>query len=66
LDSTAKEEAGIQLQTISYDANWKGFELSTELGRGQLYSAVQKCKAGEMPFVREEKHLQKLPRFLLM
>jgi hypothetical protein len=41
LDSIAKEEAGIQLQTISYDANWKGFELSTEFGRGQLYSTVQ-------------------------
>jgi len=41
LDSLATEEAGIQLQTISYDLTYKGFDLSAEFGRGQLYSKIQ-------------------------
>lgn len=47
LDSLAIEEAGIQLQTISYDLSYKGFDLSAEFGRGQLYSKVQKEGWGE-------------------
>jgi hypothetical protein len=47
LDSIAAEEAGIQLQTISYDLTYKGFELSTEFGRGQLYSRIQQEGWGE-------------------
>jgi hypothetical protein len=42
VDSTAKEQAGIQLFTFSYDLNYKGFVVSAEMGRGQLYSQVQK------------------------
>ncbi len=41
-DSLAKEEAGIQLQTCSYDYEKNGLEISAELGRGQLYSEIQK------------------------
>jgi hypothetical protein len=40
-DSLATEEAGIQLQTCSYDFEKNGFEISTEFGRGQLYSQIQ-------------------------
>ena len=41
-DSLAKEEAGIQLQTFSYDYEKDGLEIAAELGRGQLYSEIQK------------------------
>lgn len=41
-DSLAKEKAGVQLQTFSYDFEKNGLEISTEMGRGQLYSEVQK------------------------
>lgn len=47
LDSLATEEAGIQLQTFSYDLLWNGFDLSAEMGRGQLYSNTQKEGWGE-------------------
>ncbi len=47
LDSLATEEAGIQLQTISYDLTYKGFDLSAEFGRGQLYSKIQNDGWGE-------------------
>ncbi len=47
LDSLATEEAGIQLQTFSYDLAWNGFDLSAEIGRGQLYSNTQKEGWGE-------------------
>jgi hypothetical protein len=42
VDSTAREQAGIQLFTFSYDIDYKGFVLSAEMGKGQLYSQVQK------------------------
>ncbi len=41
VDSTAQEQAGIQLHTFSYDLNWKGLILAAEAGRGRLYSQVQ-------------------------
>lgn len=46
LDSLATEEGGITLQTISYDLTFKGFELSAEIGRGQLYSKLQNAGWG--------------------
>ncbi len=45
-DSIAKEEAGIQLHTLSYDGNIKDIKISTEFGRGRLYSEVQEAGWG--------------------
>lgn len=40
-DSIAKEEAGIQLHTLSYDGSIKEVKITSEFGRGRLYSEVQ-------------------------
>ena len=45
-DSIAKEEAGIQLHTLSYDGTIKDFKITTEFGRGRLYSEVQEAGWG--------------------
>lgn len=45
-DSIAKEEAGIQLHTLSYDGSIKDFKITTEFGRGRLYSEVQEAGWG--------------------
>ena len=45
-DSIAKEEAGIQLHTLSYDGSIKDIKISTEFGRGRLYSEVQEAGWG--------------------
>lgn len=45
-DSIAREEAGIQLQTFSYEGEIKDFKITSEFGRGRLYSAVQQAGWG--------------------
>jgi hypothetical protein len=47
VDSVAKEQAGIQLYTFSYDLQYKGWVVAAEAGRGQLYSQVQKAGWGD-------------------
>ncbi|OYU97508.1 MAG: hypothetical protein CFE21_04230 [Bacteroidetes bacterium B1(2017)] len=47
VDSTAQEQAGIQLHTFSYDLTYKGIVVAAEFGRGRLYSKVQQDGWGQ-------------------